>query len=202
MKDSYTSANRDDFGRRYRGTYGRYTKTDGSKITVYVAELSDYEVTCQTVDGYSFSANIDSGVEFEFYPLNRRLTDWNGQILCSTRRPDRQWSRGVCNGNTRIINLCKYREISVDHRSVDAIYNSEQVPSNSYTEFLKGKRDNFLLSDKFAVISGDVYIYDKVIGSHNKAKLELCVNPLFAQEVKDAVSRNNLELKVSINEHN
>lgn len=200
MKDTYTSENGRDFRQRYSGTFGRYTTESGKKITVYVNELTDQEVLFNDINGVNLSARVNSGVEFEFYPLNRRLTDHNKTILYSCRKPDRQWKRGVCIDNTKIIDLARGMEIPVGHTVVDAIYNSQANFLDTFNQFKKGSRTNFLLSDKFAVVNGHVYLYDKPIGKFKNLE-EVDVLPLFVQEVKDSIARNNLPLKVTLNDN-
>lgn len=196
MKDTYTSENGRDFRQRYSGTFGKYTTGSGKTITVYVDELTDDEVLFNDVNGAQMSARINSGVEFEFYPLNRRLTDYNGTIVYSCRKPERQWHRGVCSNNTRIIDLSRARDITVGHAVVDAIYNSKQDPLETYNQYVKGTRKNFLLSDKFAVVTAHLYLYSTIVGDFDGTQLN--VESLFAQEVKDALSRSNINLKVNV----
>lgn len=196
MKDTYTSENGRDFRQRYVGCFGRYTTSRGEKLTVYIEDLTPTEVRFQNKEGISLSARVDSGVEFEFYPLNRRLTDYNGTVVYSERKPQRQWQRGVCSGNTRIMDLVRMREVAVDHVVVDAIYNSEPNYLNTYSDFEAKRRTNFLLSDKFAVINGSLYVYDKKIGT--MVGNTITVSEMFAQEVKDALNRSDFRtLKVT-----
>lgn len=196
MKDTYTSENGRDFRQRYSGTYGKYTTESGKTITVFVDELTEDEVIFNDVTGAAMAAKIDAGVEFEFYPLNRRLTDYNNAIIYSARRAERQWHRGVCSGNTKITDLSRARDIPVSIAVVDTIYNSKQDPLATYNQYLAGTRKNFLLSDKFAVVGPFVYLYDTPIGGLNGE--QLVVEQLFAQEVKDALLRSNINLKVTI----
>lgn len=200
MKDTYTSHNARDFRQRYVGTFGRYKRSDGTYITVSIDEISDQEVYFKDPNGVSLSARVDAGVEFEFYPLERRLTDYNGQVIYSARRPERQWSRGVCDGNTLIVNLSKSTAaIRVDHKIVDAIYNSEQNYRQTYADFLKGARSSFLLSSRFAVVGSRLYLYNKSFGTYSDKTIT--VDPLFAQEVKDALARSGItDVKLVISE--
>lgn len=202
MKDTYTSDNSRDFRQRYAGTYGRLTTPTGKKITVYVEDMDDNEVRCLTAEGAQISARVNAGVEFEFYPLNRRLTDHQGSILYSERKAARQYQRGVCLGNTYIVNMSKMKEVRLDHGIVDAIYNQEQNPAETFSDYVKGTRNSFLLSNMFAVIEDKLYLYSKVVGNYKKATATLSVIPLFCQEVKDAISRNNLatKMKVEVND--
>lgn len=196
MKDTYTSNNGRDFRQRYAGTYGKYTTDSGKTITVYVDELTEDEVIFNDANGAQMSAKIDSGVEFEFYPLNRRLTDYNNTIIYSARKPERQWHRGVCSGNTKITDLSRSRDIIISHSIVDSIYNSKQDPLHTYNQYLKGVRKNFLLSDKFAVVNEFLYLYGVVVGHFDGTQLN--TEALFVQEVKDALARNNFTLKVAV----
>lgn len=195
MKDTYTSENGRDFRQRYVGCYGRYTTDSGRQLTIFITDLNDYEVRFENAEGVSLSARVNSGVEFEFYPLNRRLSTYGNLLVYSERRAARQWQRGVCAGNTRIVNLSTMRDVEVGHAVVNAIYNVSTNYLDTYTQFLQGARTNFLLSDKFGVVNNRLYIFDKAIGTLSGTTL--LVDSLFLQEVKDALVRSTIDtLKV------
>lgn len=198
MKDTYTSDNFRDFTQRYGGTYGRYTKNDGSKITVRIDTLDRDNLYFSDVNETQYNTPVNSGLEFEFYPLTRKLTPWKDTVLYSYRKPERQWSRGVCSTNTAVMDVGIVKSRMLSFEIVDAIYNTKtDTPLETYIDFRNGKRNNFVLSDKLVVNrSGELRLFNTYIGKLDGNTVK--VIPLFKQEVIDAIKRNNLnELKAA-----
>jgi len=203
MRDSLTSENSRDFRQRYNGTFALFTKGDGRKITVRIDNVTENAVQFSDIKKNTYTANSDTGVEFEFFPLNRRLTDYKNNVIYSSRQPARQWRRGICEDNTNIINLDKLRKVSFDGELIDRLFNSEIDYENIHTRFLKEDRMSFLLSNKFAIIRrsdmSEFYLYNHMIGELRGTTIKC--NPIFIQEVKDAlVARNFNQYKVEANE--
>lgn len=195
MRDSFTSSNSDDFRQRYVGTYGRYTLDSGKKITVSITEMDSNTLYFEDLAGAQFSTKVNSGVEFEFYPVNKILKNYRDTILYSTRRPARQWQRGMSSANTTVIDIGR-GEVKLTSKIADILLDpGVDNYVEIYNQYLGGYRKNFLISDKFCVDNqGQVCVYALRIGEYSEGTLK--VVPLFIQEVRDAVRRANLQLKV------
>lgn len=194
MKDTLTSLNHVDFRQRYRGTYGLFAVGDKPKILVRLVEVDRERVTFEDARGGSYHVNADSGIPFEFFAVERQLFNTPDGILYCRRRPARQWSRGVSSANTLISNLNYGREVSVNFRSIEGLFNSQQNYSSYIDLLLKGKTNWAAFNKRFAALDGNVMMFDQKIGTIEGNTVT--IEPLYAQEFSDLVKRNNLDIIV------
>ena len=198
MKDSLTSNNHHDFRARYQSTFGYYVDPDtGKRLPVFVANCNQYRVTFNDIDGRELHVKVDSGIEFEFIPVDRGFFQVDEEVYYLERVPARQWKRGICNENTRPYSL------------TDALHSclanylhiiSKMYPINCSTAWRSSKEGYpVALSKHFAISAANVlYFYNKEIGTvdHTTDTIKLN-NDMLLQEVTDLFRRNNLNVKVS-----
>jgi len=208
MKDTFTTENANDFHRRYQGTFGWYIggKTDTTKKLVEITEVRDRRCTFRDVDGRQYHATIDSGVIFEFEPLQSGW--WNGSdnsTYLVQRVPARQWQRGVSRGNTSILRLFsdtlgelqQLPEITIE--ALHTIYVEGVSSVDAWQDYWKGNRSGAALSRYFAVgPSKRMYFKDKLIGECPENGLIKLSAGLCLQEVQDTVKRLGLEIQVNV----
>lgn len=196
MIDSLTSFNHRDFNARYRGTFGWYMKDDHTRILTYISEVGDAQVVFQDVQGMNYHAYANKGSKFEFLPVTK---GWfygrDGRMYLFSRRPARQWHRGICANNTTIYRVkpdggLGSQEVSIN--VLDNVFNCDEK------ELYRYERDkNCLLSKQFAVLHGNVYLYDRIIGKvvDNAVKLNEEAQML-KQELLDVVNRRGYQLSI------
>lgn len=196
MKDTLTSFNQGDFHQRYAGTIGWLLRDDKRKL-VYVSDVTREYVYFEDITGFRFNLKADSGIYFEFIPVDRGwFNAKSGKVYMLERHPARQWRRGVCPGNTYIYQLTTKLNarmgITLSHMSDIFEDNDPTIPKN-------WSKYPLAISKHFA-IGGDktLYFYNRVIGKVDDTKLVL-ESDLFYQEVSDQVRRKELPFKVVIN---
>jgi len=198
MKDSLTSSNYRDFRQRYEGVFGFFSPEGKKPLLVCLLSVEETKVNFMDVLGVSYHVNVNSGIPFDFLPIERKVVNIaNDDILYACRKPARQWQRGVCAANTSIVSLCvPNRRLGVMFNLVAAVWNTSVPYAIAIQEFLAGMRKNVALDNRFSIIGERVYLYNTPIGSYESATLK--VISLFKQEISDTIVRNNLKFKVEV----
>lgn len=195
MLDSYTDENAPDFNQRYVGTYGWMVR-DGKKQFVYLTDTDEDHLYFNKGRGTTFNVKINSGIMFEFIPVDRGwYTSTDGTNYFLERRPQRQWKRGISNGNTRIFQMLYGGLDAVEptYPLLNSIFSTPQT----HAEFVTNKRG--VLSKHFAVDhSGNVYFYNEKIGTFDGSVFKL-FNDLVKQELQDTIKRKNYPFGVVVN---
>ena len=200
MKDSLTSSNYHDFRQRYQNTYGNFVPEGKPPLMVMLQTVEETRVHFMDARGTAYHVNADSGIPFEFYPVDRRVANSSkGAVLYSCRRPARQWSRGVCEGNTTITNLVANRSVGISFDSLEVLYHPNKNYVAALQDYIDGKREGVAIDDKFCIIREVVQLYDKPIGMVDRTNLFTAkIHPMFKQEFSDTVKRGNLPIAVEV----
>lgn len=196
MKDTLTNSNAGDFRQRYQGTYGWFNHNVEKPLLVQLTDVNASRCIFVDKRGVDYRVNSDTGIPFEFFPLDRRVANYKDTVLYSTRKPERQWHRGACDANTAIVDLNTGKAVPVDFDTIEALYSPPVNFAEFAEEFKAGKRKAAAISDKFVLRGKFVYIFDRPIGLVNGMKVT--VNKLFLQELKDVNHRNKLGLTVEV----
>lgn len=196
MKDTLTSLNHRDFNQRYSGTYGHLLQPGKSPLLVQMTNADSSQANFIDETKSNYLCRVDSGIIFEFLPLNRRVvpTPEDG-VLFITRKPARMWKRGVCPDNTYISELKSGKQQKIDFKILTVAYGNANY-KESVSMFNRSMRTTCCLDDKFSLVSGKVYIYNHEIGKYNNG--EITINDsLFKQELMDTIARNGYSFKVN-----
>jgi hypothetical protein len=197
MLDTLTSTNHTDFRQRYLNTYGWFN-TGTRKLLVYVSNVSDREVVFSDKQGVEYNVFRDSGLEFEFIPVDRGWFNTINGPLYLCRVPARQWHRGICKSNTNI-----YRQdasgtfvgANVGIKLLSDIFENTLTPH----ECLQNAA-GVALSKHFAMVpKGKFMFYDQKVGEvdHSGARYAITLtNPIVKQEVSDLIRRNNYPMDI------
>lgn len=198
MKDSLTSSNYRDFRQRYEGTYGNFAPEGKPPLMVMLQSVEESRVNFVDSKGAKYHVNADAGIPFEFYPVDRRLANTaKGTVLYSSRRPARQWSRGVCDQNTTIMNLISQRGVNVSFDTLEVLYHPNKNYNAVLQDYINGAREGVAIDDKFCIIREVVQLYDKPIGVVDRTNVFTAkIHPMFKQEFTDTVKRGNLPIVV------
>lgn len=196
MIDSLTTFNHRDFSARYRGTYGWFMKDDHERVLAYIAEVGDTQVVFQDVHGMNYHAYANKGSNFEFLPVTK---GWfygrDGRMFLFSRRPARQWHRGICSNNTLIYRVRPDGALAssdVNIAVLDNVFNHLEKEAYRYED-----SKNCLLSKQFAVLQGNVYLYDRVIGKIVDKKIVLQEGAeMLKQELMDVVNRRGYRIAI------
>jgi hypothetical protein len=196
MKDTLTGENSADFKQRYANTYG-FLHTDDKKRFVHLTEVNrDYVYFSEGNKESTFNVKADSGVFFEFIPVNKGwyLNRLN-KLVYLQRVPTRQWSRGICPNNTQM-----YEDTAVGPVNVSLLYKrlADIFNQDDHYRIKDVKVPGFALSKHFAISkSGALYFYLQNVGTYVYPKIVLNV-PEIRQELEDVIRRRGLNLTVEV----
>lgn len=199
MLDTLTHENVRDFAQRYQGTIGWLLNDNGNKILVQISKVEDDKVTFNDVSGRKFYAYCDGKVQFEFLPVQRGwFYGCDGIMFLVSRRPARQWQRGISANNTTVhyatTDRPKLGTGYVGLEIFDSIFSVDQEQA-----YHCGK--TAVWSKHFATLNGDLYLFDRHIGTYNDEKKIVTLNKngtILRQEVMDMINRKNYKLDVLV----
>ncbi len=189
--EEFTSNGARDFRQRYQGTYGYFTTDSGKRILVFMASVDEYKTTFVDAAGVEYTAIADKGICFEFIPLEKRLFIFEDGLCLASRRPARQWQRGICAANSRMDELSYMIGHDITFKSVKAY--DTRVFANSMENL--GRQP--ILINKMMGVSKNLglYLYNtkigEVVSSGNKILIR---NKAFLQEVIDSTKHLNIEV--------
>ena len=188
MLDTCTYENQRDFTARYKNTIGSLVKEDGTKEWVWIAGVNDESVMFTTLDGMKYTASIGKGTQFEFTQVPMAWYNSHEGPMFFSRRPARQWQRGISSANTLVYNQFLNKIDLTLGRVVQA-----HLPSGVYK-----KQPAWALSKHFSFNKDNVlFFYDVPIGE--KKDLLFSVKSCnVVQELQDTIKRNNLPFQVEI----
>jgi hypothetical protein len=186
---------------RYQGTYGFLKNGAGKKILVNIINVDARFTTVQDSKGNDYTLASDTGCELEFTQVPSQWFQPDPKhIAYVTRRPERQYKRGICDNNTSMY---------IPNKSGSALLFTETTPDR--IEALFGpveENDSFrthtphncgLWSKFFAWVEEYVYAKDMLIGTVDHKAGEVTLHDdLFLQEVRDAIARSNAVYSVKV----
>lgn len=202
MLETFYSNTSRDFRQRYQGSFGYYTVPESKKrVLVYLDHVD--ETTTTFIDEHKtvYKANADTGVEFDFIPVSKKLFVIDDALFLIQRRPARMWQRGVSGQNTHVYQITDKgpynRGLTFKH-VLAAFASPDADVLTKLKEIEEKKRTTVALSNTFGVANGQFFVYDETIGTFNATTKEIKLNePLFRQEVVDLVGRLGISYKVS-----
>ena len=184
--EEFTSGGSRDFRQRYLNVFG-YFPTGDSEVLVKVTEVDTTKTVFVDERGLSYTAYADKGVMFKFIPVTKRLFFHDGELCLVTRKPARQYQRGITYENTNMQTVFG-GNIDIDFDSIHSYSKSREYKGNSH---------NMLLNNMLAIYADGLFLYNHNIGviTGNKARVH---NPLFKQEVSDALRDKGLNYEVVV----
>jgi len=185
MKEEFKAAGWRDFAQRYQGTFGWFHTEKKERMLVQLVEVNESSLMFQAKDGMKYFANPDKGNVFEFIPVTKGVYQLGKDVVFVTRKPARQWKRGLCLENTYLYNLVSGEQLMVDFSSVTAVFGgSDGVMLEA---FKKDMSPNYVALDNiFSVVANKLMLYNNRVGVLDRAKRQVTMDsPLFKQEVQD-----------------
>jgi hypothetical protein len=201
MRDTPRANNIADFQQRYGGTFGWLVNpTTNKKLLVSIISVDRNGVRFKDASGQEGHAYLDTGVMFEFLPVEQGWFNTDKTSYFMTRRPARQWHRGISHDNTAIFAEKKNGlwSVNVSIDVLDDIFNRNIPIADCVRDLRENKRSAAGISKDFAILGKELYFYSKPIAKYEDGKI-LLETPIIAQEIKDAIKYNNLPLEVVIN---
>ena len=198
MFDTFNRHTAHDFRQRYAQVMGWLiypVDTGTAKTLVMVSTVSETAVVLTGLHGEKYTVFPDTDVQFEFLPINKGFKQVGDKVYHLSRHPERQWTRGISAGNTRV------HQVWEDYLD-EKMWSFELMVEIFKERKVKKKTTDYLaLSQEFAISPRAVWFFDMKIGSRNGDTLVLD-NPLVSQELNDVIRRNRYPFVVETNEHN
>lgn len=200
MRTTYDLNTVRDFGPRYKDTYGFLINRDNptERRLVYITSNDDRAVYFITeTDGLTYHALRDSGVQFEFIPVNRGFFNGtNNKVYHLQRVPARQWRRGLGRSNTEVSTV-----------TAEGIFTTKLSFGLCHTMFdnapdyrCQGEiPTNRAISKHFAICGDRLYFHQLIAGYMAKSGgIELTNKVSIQQELQDTLRRNGYDKLIYI----
>lgn len=199
MKDTPTSANHTDFRARYNGTYGFFIDPDtGKRLPVQVTNATSRVVEFTDITGRALLAKVDSGLEFEFIPVDRGFVQLvDGRTIYLQRIPARQWHRGISPHNTTKHLLTSSLNPTEEPSFLEIISSlTDKSPAELFAGLVSKRLHTCALSKHFAIAADhSFYFLNKRVGEYYDGVITLFTD-MVVQEVSDLIKRQNLPIQV------
>ncbi len=198
MIDSPTYENSHDFRQRYLRSYGFLIRED-RKHLVYITECGVDQVKFSDISGASLFCQSNRGIKFEFIPVTRGWF-YTSQGMCYLSRvPEKQYTRGISPNNTQVLVYSYGDGLTKSSVSFDLLNDIFVDPPEPPTleEYLEDKSKIFKVSKHFVFLNNKVYFFEREIGTVTRSYKTISLKePMFKQELKDALVKNNLPFEV------
>lgn len=195
MIASPTSANLRDFTQRHVSTWGWFLPEDRTKKVLVYVENVDRHVHFMDHSNTRYFANVNGGAHFEFLPIVRGWYYTEKRVVLLQRIPARQYSRGISTGNTSVNEFSSSGNLGKTALSFELLQDIfVNKPTRTLEDFLSQKTRCFLLNKYFCIdmVGNYIWMYDRRIGEWDyKTRTITLTEPLFKQELLDAISRNS-----------
>lgn len=191
MRATLTFRNHQDFRARYSGTYGWYIK-DNTRKLVQITNSDRNFVFFSDDSDFEFNAKVDSGINFEFIPVDKGwFNGVSGQVYFLCRHPARQWKRGIHVDNTLVYQINQMNfNIGVSYSVLSDIF------IDNFDNWGKKEVPPYAISKQFAIDANrNVWFYNVIVGKVKDDVITL-ETPLVLQELTDVLKRKNFNYKV------
>lgn len=191
MLDTLIADDWEDFAKRYNHTFC-WLLRGTEKIFIYINNINEDKIEFSTGGTIKYTALADSGVTFEFIPVDRGWYNTSdGDIVYLTRVPERQWRRGISINNTMMRNST-LDLVPLSYAVLSAVFKS----TTKQTPLVFTPDKSMVLSKHFAWSApcNSLLFHDVFIGTFEDHMFH--VRDEFIQEVTDVFRRNNLGLGI------
>lgn len=196
MKEEFKSNGWKDFAQRYSDTYGWYETETKNRILVKLEVSNPELLTFYDEKGMTYYAKPDQGNVFEFIPVTRGVYQYNNSVIYVSRKPARQWKRGICSVNTTLFDLVNQNYVDVNFNNIACIFGNKDT--HILNKFKKDMSPPYVcLNEMFSLVDSSLMVYNTLVGKFNRDKREIKMSvPIFKQEVQDLFRSLSMEVVV------
>lgn len=194
----FISDNWKDIQRYYNNTYVKFQEF-GEKL-FYIRRVSSTEITGIDEDSVEFCLFLDNSAPYSIdYVLpHRAVFQFGDQAYLLQRYPQRQYSRGLSQDNTRIIPVmggdCKSMSFSI----LKAFTNKQKYFTLREAMFDKGKQKSVALSSRFSFdrLQQRVLLDTTPVAAVDRASSVITTSVLFKNEVADLIAADSFPITI------
>lgn len=193
--DTFQSMTSRDFRQRYQGSYGWYTDKATQKRTfVLMTDVQEMIVNFIDENENKYQVVADTGVMFDFVPVQKKLFVYKKELMYIRRRPQRQWARGINLQNTRLCSVLKPGgDVALSFPRMVASMQPHGDVKDNITKLANNEINVASLTNQFGVVDGKLYLYDNLVGefAHDLQQIRV-LEPMFKQEIVDLMMKNSV----------
>ena len=181
----FNQSNWRDIERYYMSTYVKFAE-HGDRL-FYINDVSPQEVRGKTEDGDEFVLYLSDAFPFhvDYILPHKAVFQYKGRAVLLQRNPQRQYRRGLSDGNTMLTDVTSGENYSLTFDRLRAFVNKPSYLTLSLYKKRKNDMHSAALSPRFSVGAGSLYVDDIIIGTVDFEKQHINVNKLFVPEITD-----------------
>lgn len=205
MFEKFLSADVNDFRQRYAGTYGFFRNENNPLM---LAKITDVGRAVMFVDKknqtYEVFPDRPTNIGFLFLPPRSGWVNSQDAAYYTERVAQRQFSRGVCDRNTRIYKLTdkfSFQQQAINFNILEKVYEPTITPVEAWKNFISGKSPSYAPSAQFGMDKTNIYIFAAHCGkveklSDKEVVFKLDEPDLWRTEILDAFRA--IEIKAEV----
>ena len=170
------------------------------KTLVWLDRITASEVRFKDIEDRALCVFNDTGVEFEFIPVNRGWAHTGEKAYYFSRVPARQWKRGISTGNTTLWEFGEFSTFADASHEMFSILSkiSQSHLDGSFYRWLGKEITSCALSKHFALNSSDkLFFFDQPVGKFSREENSFILDTsVIYQELMDLIRRRNLGVGV------
>jgi hypothetical protein len=194
MFEKFTRGDARDFATRYQGTFGFFERPNRERRLVKLTFIDD---TVRFIDEkeieYHIDADNDEDAGFEFLPPRTGFSNSIEGALYSERVAQRQFTRGICDRNTRMYRLDgkAFEQVSIGFKYLNMAYDKKKMDaSTAFRRYAAQLLPSFSISPQFGFDKQKVYVFTTVCGfvrnvTSDSITIKLEHPDLFRTEIRD-----------------
>lgn len=194
----FTTSTWQDIDKYYHGTYTKF-KEFGDKL-FRITQVTPHKVSGIDQDDVEFDLFLsdEHPYEVDYVLPHRAVFQYRDRAFLMQRVPARQYKRGLCEGNVRIINVDTGEAFPIGFAVLKSYVTKQQYFTFGEAIKRKGKLKSYALNSRMSlsVPSYALRIDTTKIGFYSVELKKLFVNPLFIPDVLAQLKNNNETMEV------
>ena len=189
----FTSSNWQDIDKYYSGTYVKF-KEHGDRL-FYIKNVDPNSITGIDEDEQVFELYLHDShpYEIDYILPSRAIFQYGKKVVMLQRNPARQYKRGLCSNNVRVIDLYTGDTMPIGFNVLKAFVNKQKYYSIDDAVKKKYKLNSYALSPRFSYHAGQCTfkVDTKTVGVYEHTSKKIGMKPLFMDEFKALMSEHS-----------
>ena len=180
----FNRSNASDIEKYYHGTWVKFTEF-GDKL-FKITSVHSTQVEGSTEDGDAFVLYLHDNFPYhvDYILPHKSLFQFKGRALLLERNPQRQYKRGLCDGNTRITDSFSGEQLGLGINYLKAFVSKPQYLTLKAFKSKRNSMTSVALSPRFACHkSGLLHVDNVAIGQVDFDKMHIAVSKVFKPEI-------------------
>lgn len=192
----FTLSNRDDISRYFKGTFVKFAEF--GDMLFYINSVQGNEVRGIDEDDNDFVIYLSDDVPYnvDFVLPHKAVYQHGKDVVLMQRVPARQYRRGICDENVKLIILTSNDQLEVNFKNLKAFVTKTSYSTLRDAIFGKNKNIAVAISDRFWFYKRNqcLYCLNKAIAKFSRDDAKFHIAPMFKEEIAQLVAADPWEV--------